>query len=408
MSTPDPADAFAAFADEQRLCRLLQPHAPVLAPEAGAAIDRCMVSEAFFRAYANPASWPKATFSFRLRIAWRGATDDDTSFYAKVFLDGRGARVVDPHSLYLAALDMVVWRFPHDPKLVHLAALADPRRVRLPRGEPAVHVGLVKYTPEKCCTLRYRALGSPSETHYAKTYGDAAKAAAVYARLVALHDHQAVRSAVPLAHDATLDTIWTRAVHGTPPSRDGHFHDAGAALARLHRLDASLLEPVSTVELRIESRKKIAKLARACRTATPGLDRIAAAIDRGPGEPGPMRFLHGDFHASQLLVSDAGELCMFDFDSCAAGDPEQDAAEFIVAAHLDACPRAQVAAMLEGYHAAASSRLDPTRLRWHAHVQFVTRLYRHLRRLRPGWRDAITQSVTQHARLETLLTDLMR
>src|SRR5947199_7557959 len=78
---------------------------------------------------------------------------------------------------HLADLDLVVWAFPNDPKLLHLPEVIDPRAVkrhlpydRLPAGLDAaeriheVDVEVVRSKPEGRCVTRYRLAGAEGRT----------------------------------------------------------------------------------------------------------------------------------------------------------------------------------------------------------------------------------------------------
>jgi aminoglycoside phosphotransferase (APT) family kinase protein len=125
-------------------------------------------------------------------------------------------------------------------------------------------------------------------------------------------------------------------------------------------------------------------------------------------EPGTPRLIYGDFHIGQLLV-EGDSICFLDLDSLVIGDPEQDLAEFAVALMFARLPTdrlcAMASALLSAYVGSARWRLSPQRMRWHATVQFVTRLHRYYRELRPGWEAALQHSL-EDLNLDVLLAEI--
>jgi hypothetical protein len=447
---------FAAFTDPARALVLLQPCSAALFG-APTPLACCDVIDSLYKTYVNPASFPKSTLSVCWRL-WRADAAGSAIFYAKVYLEGRsqaawqrlGERGSDEATApraatHLPALDMIVWRFPHDPALRHLpeAVLDERVRARLPwdalrshgggAAEGAsLHIEPVSYQPEKSCMTRC-LLHWPVESRvewpagdglaaaprdllvYAKTYGDD-RGRAAHARQLHYWRSAALRTCEPLAYDDSIATVWSIGVEGQPlahvidDANQLHYLDQAAAhLWAVHSSDPHELgvdELIAPAELLADCLKKIDKLGRACPRSREALALVAVPVqalaERVMQADGQRCVLHGDFHIGQMLAA-GGDVYLFDFDSLALGDAEQDLAEFVVALMWAPVAPEFVGTMAAALgHAYASRACAPVRmdhLRWYARVEFVTRCWRLHRQQRPGWADALELALT---RLPTL------
>lgn len=441
-----PNHPFAAYTDAEQARQLLQDSSAELFGRR-VTLTSCTVIDSLYKTYAKRSSWPRSTLS----VCWRlglAEPEDSAILYAKVYLEGRSLaewQRLDPPptAIHLPAHDMIVWRFPHDPSMPHLAEAVLPQRVRhhlpydqLPPGldGPAdlLHVSAepLKYHPEHCCTVRYRlqwrsadALAPPQVlVIFGKTYRDDSGRAA-HQRLQHCWRTMALKSCRPLGYDETIRTVWSLCVEGLPLvqviTRANHapyLGLLGRSLAAVHAsnpVDLGTLGAVAVSELLADCIKKLDKLSRACPPcAEPLALLVAPALAMGrrlaAGAPAGCA-LHGDFHIDQVLAHD-GDVWLFDFDSFALGDPEQDLAEFIVALMFHGFEpdfvRAMALTLVQSYCAAAHWTLRPDCLRWYAQVEYVTRAYRFYRQQRPGWERAVQQAVSNLHGLDAVLAGL--
>src|SRR5688572_23063539 len=253
-------------------------------------------------------------------------------------------------STHLPELDLVVWRFPEDPRLTALPDLVIPRRTAgiLPPvvrdvlglqagAEPQVTV--VRYQPEASVTLRLEAgleggpLGAPSVFAKHLADGTVTDIAARHQALWTTSDPaRGLRIAEPLAVDPVRRVLWTRGVAGRPLAetvRPDRLPEAteplGPLLAALHASSVATTSHLGVDDLLVEVHKKADKLARAHAPIAPRVTDLVAAATRRRRDVVRERgcILHGDFHLDQLVSSAAGPV-LVDLDSLLAGPPEVD------------------------------------------------------------------------------------
>ena len=332
-------------------------------------------------------------------------------------------------SVHLSASDLVVWRFPEDPRLPALPTLVDPRlatrmmppAVRDVLGcEPgdAPRTTVVRYQPEASATLRIEVDGAGGPAVFAKHLADGAVAdiAARHQALWSATDpHRGLRIAQPLAADPARGVLWTRGVMGHPlaetvlPDRlPEATAPLGALLAGLHASSLDTPERLTVDDLLAEAHKKAKKLVRAHPTVAP---LVTGLVARATGRRGEVvnervRTLHGDFHLDQLVSSGQGPV-LVDLDSMLLGPPEVDLAEFLVDLGLRGLPgkvaRDVAGGLLSSYATASGDEVDAALLAVCADAEFVNRCYRHLRRHSPGWESALEAELGRHADVTSLL-----
>lgn len=115
------------------------------------------------------------------------------------------------------------------------------------------------------------------------------------------------------------------------------FHMAGAALARLHRQDASLERVLDGPAVAGTLRGTAEGLTCLQPELAERADRLVARLDRLLTDRGPRReaTIHGDFSSDQVLVRD-GEVAVVDLDGAARGEPLIDLAWFEASLLADA------------------------------------------------------------------------
>jgi aminoglycoside phosphotransferase (APT) family kinase protein len=321
------------------------------------------------------------------------------------------ARSDDPISvtptLHWPDLGMLIWQFPRDRKLRHIAAITDVHSLRK-RVLPAIvqarwgsdaridelDVQLVHYVPEQGCTVRVRldlttARGARTECLYGKTYAPGAADATwrIWQRL-----HEAgVPIAPPIAHDSACDTIWSTSLTGqtlaaqlehgavTPETWDA----VARAIAQLHRAPAAgFAQPASDATL--------GRLTAAIHTLTLALPHEAARLQSlaqllaatRPVAGGRVP-THGDLHPKNILMA-GSRAGLIDLDTVRLGDPLADLGSLCAAliARKQSLPSA-VRALISAYRSHAAA--PPLAVAWHTAYALATeRAYRAVSRMKPG------------------------
>lgn len=312
---------------------------------------------------------------------------------------------------YLVADATVGWirlrRFPMDDQLTTIkAVLATP-------GRPTV----VQYWPGRRCTVRFDAEG---QTRFAKIYPKKflrrGRGAAIHAVGVALWQAAArgdVSFAVPCPEgwDASLQTLWQARLPGTPVvgqllGREGSClaHRLGQAAASLTRCTLGACRVFDRAEQLKDSQEyghdlgcRVPHLAAAVEALLAGLQRAHMALAMRPLRP-----MHGDMHAEQWL-EEGGRFGLVDFDDVALGDPERDAAFFMVQLEAEYglhAPTAPVAAaFLAGYESVAGS-LDRALLHTYMAHKWLSKALKAARALHP---DGDAQAAGHLARAQHCL-----
>jgi hypothetical protein len=305
---------------------------------------------------------------------------------------------VSPAPEWLREIDMLLWRFPHDPGLPQLGALHDDR------------TDLIRYRPEERATLR-------RGSHYAKTF-HGMDGAELCERFLVLHRNSgepgAFEVAPPIGYDAVTRTFWQHGVEA-PALAELITEDTCAplmaqvahGLARLHGAEPRSGPGRGSAELAAASLKRAAKIGRCMprlgRQAQGIAEAIAGHVPAAAGEAGVQ--IHGDFHMDQLRVRD-DRLVLFDLDELAIGDPLEDLASFVVKCPLrDArLARQACAALIDAYARCRPALFDAARLGWHLSVQWLHKASRAYVWQRPGWRTAAEEALAQAEQPGSVLT----
>ncbi|TMM01842.1 MAG: aminoglycoside phosphotransferase family protein [Actinobacteria bacterium] len=339
----------------------------------------------------------------------RAYTGDGRRHYEKARATARARPRFGPPLAYLPALDAVVWGFPNDPKLRHLADVVDPGVLwrHLPCGSDRVGVDVLRWKPGKRCVTRYRPAGAPAIVGKTVNHDGVADIARRM-EWMWRHAHDDADGFVvarPLGCSRAVKTAWQAALPGIPLMQalmDGAepgplMRAAGAGLARLHAMAPADDLPHTTVADRLrfvhggplELAAAYPELRGRVEALTALLEHVAAQLP-----PVPDRLVHGDFLLKQLVLSD-GRLGVFDFDDFVLGDCVEDLGNCIADMHYwDLDPgavRAMIADFLDAYRAHAAWDVPDDRLRWHCSVQLLRDAwYWHKRRqFEPAFREEL-------------------
>jgi hypothetical protein len=295
---------------------------------------------------------------------------------------------------WLPELDMLLWRFPHDPGLPQLAALLDET------------TELVHYRPEERATLRRR-----SGTLYAKTFrgAEGAELCERFSHLARLSARAcAFEVAAPLRYDEASRTFWQHGVEAPALAAmldadncDALMELVAGGLAELHGAAPRFGPTRSVTDLTAAVVRRGAKIGRCMPQLTRTAQRTAQAIAAHAPDflHAPLVQIHGDFHVGQLRVNGA-RMMVFDLDELAIGDPLEDLASFVVKCQLSDPVLAQSACerLMEAYARARPAAFDPRRMDWHLAAQWLHKASRAFVFQRPGWRATATRMLDEAKR----------
>ena len=410
------------FADPSVMKALLTERLPLFCPDSGA-ITSCHIQHVRYAPKKTPEHASLAA-CYHLRVSGGSAQRERlVILYGKAFRNGRSQNEMDTLSqrsahthtshgtpYHFRDLDLLLWVFPEDPAIPHLAEVSDPERVKayfpyasLPKGLDgagdirSVDVSVINYRPEIRCTTRYDlrwgAIDQPQRlTIFGKTFRSA-EGHDVFARSEYLWNRcsgveENVLFAQPLGYTSAVHTLWQLGVEGIPlccaigeNNCDSYLRTVAKGLAMIHHSDLEGLPKWTLGEHLTEVEKKIEKLRRAMPSLVEELNLLAQRIQRDAPIPSdiPLRPMYWDFHVDQLLAQD-GKVAFFDFDELALGDPLQNLANFIVDLHfreLSPLLAQQMAKSLyHHYQSQVTWEVPVDRVRWHARVQFINKAYR--------------------------------
>lgn len=265
---------------------------------------------------------------------------------------------------YLPETEMVVWAFPNDRKLTSLPQLLDAQYLttHLPsklkaigpdraRKITAIDTEILHYLPERSCMIRYHLTIQSGSTKarsvmpiYGKTYRDdsGAETYSVMRQLAT----QLPGSAVPLAYDQELRTLWQSHVSGKsfvwemlkPHGPLRVLHSMGQCLAEFHgcRVQTSGRFGLPDIEGSLGETIEVAR-----RTYPDMADRIQSLVHRLLARRDslhwsnqPITPIHRDLKLNNFLI-DGEKLKLIDMDCVCIGDPLTDIASLITNLHLN-------------------------------------------------------------------------
>ena len=445
-------EAFERFTDAEAMREIFQQRLAEFS-EKNLLITRCDILYARYRTFVRQESQHRSYIALCYELEFSdgaGRRVGTQMLYAKAYVDGKSEQefhaakmgtLVAPRFgqalIHLPDLDMVIWAFPNDPELPHLADVIDPKGAlpylpydSLPADVDGPHhladltVEVIHYYPEERCTSRYSLrsgdASSPRRlTLIGKTYQDE-KGREVYRRMQNLweisqqQDDFAV--AEPLGYDAAVKTVWQKDMPGVPArqlmttaKRADWLQRIAKGLASLHRSVPASAATYGVNDPVGDLHNKTAKLGHAFPHLQEPLQALRHSLEQSARERAapPQKFIHGDFHLRQLLA-DAERIVFLDFDECALGDPLQDLASFLVdlsSYDFTAADTAQMGWLfLQAYERAAGWQIPLDRLDWHIRMQFFTKAYRAYRQHLPD-REERVRTLLALARRDTQLAE---
>ena len=301
--------------------------------------------------------------------------------------------------VHLPAWDAIGWRFPADPQLPNLPALVKTRRDWSRLGGPAsgpVTWKVLSYLPGERCTVRFTFPDSTNHPAIVGKLEPGGTAEQVHQWLARLWAEPGRRFQIPrpLGVEPSLGIRWVELVDGLRLDRCWPGARQAAPLVSLVVEAAAGLHAVPLPDLPVTRAPDV--LGRIQRKVLPRIDAVLPALvpastaffdalaQRAIMLPDrPLRTIHGDLHAANVLVHGDG-VTLVDLDSLALGDPAVDLALFGSRLLLLALHRAErlaeaaelVAGLPEAYAAAGGDPIPATTFAWYMAALLVSRQLR--------------------------------
>jgi len=444
-------DHFVAFNDPEHMKVYFKEHLPAFSQNNDLSIQDCRVLNARFKPHKKQ---KKRSFSpcYELKILdHRHNTVGTLILYCKAYAESRstevfqsvdkGALVAPPFGdplIHIPEYDLLVWTFPNDPQLPHLAHALDAQRVKpllpatpispdflMPHDIIEIKSEVVNYRPEFRCMTKFTVRGGhphhpQTVTIYGKTYrpnvGQVIFHRMEYLWKKFLENPDNPRVPQPLGFTEEIHTMWLWSALGLPLSQvistsnfSSYLQSVIKALFRLQQYEIPNLSPQTIERCVEEAKEKLSKLRMVIPQLTPTFDRFEVRLETFAPDTfsNPCLPVHGDFHINQILANN-GQVTILDFDEMGLGDPLKDLAQFIVDLHFRGLDPALVQLMcLHLYHEYrkySSDDLSATRLNWHLQIQFLNKAYRYFLQHRPGCAKTVNR-IFQMAELPILGED---
>lgn len=321
--------------------------------------------------------------------------------------------------VYVPELEMMLWVFPQDRKLVHLAQILDAEFLKSHLGEmlpllgynpsnriSGVQADVLHYLPERSCMIRYRlTVDDPSHAScehkiiYGKNYRDD-RGVEVFSIMQQLF-RQLPKCAIPLGYDPHLRTLWQSHLSGVPlewrnletSNAPGLLKNMATCLAAFQDCQVQTTGHYGFKEIdgqlfdTIRAEKPQDKL-----LSEQIADWVATllAIRDELSWPTEIAFpLHQDLKFGNILVEE-NSACLIDLDSVCLGDPLADIGSLVTnfyrnglqaerdVAYIDVI----VESFLSSYEDAVTWEVDRSRLNWFIAAAFVHEVIRRILRQR--------------------------
>jgi aminoglycoside phosphotransferase (APT) family kinase protein len=336
----------------------------------------------------------------------------------------RGALLGEP--LPLPLHQAILYEFPNDARLVHLAAFAQPAtlmgvmqrvaataRPGFTVSQHRLDLRLLRYKPESRCVLFCAVDCDPRGDAPAGSLAAVLRTAkpgkveASFQALTLLYDllrrNAPVSIPRPLFCDPALQLMAVEWVEGeklsdlwTKPEGDQAILRTGRALAWLHRVQLPKTdgpEP-STKDRRIEGALALLEGSTSAVAEQIGQLRERFRLAAARGASSQRGWIHGDFHQGQVLCRPA-DICFLDFDGATVGEIEQDLGNFLAqVAWLNLQGRlpgadAIAASFLEAYREEAGIAPDLHRIRYWCAAALTELAAKQYRRLKAEWPNTV-------------------
>ena len=383
--------------------------------------------------------------SYRLAVSNRLTKQTENQiFYAKIYKNEEGntsfkaasaKKLVRPRFglplSYISEMNMVVWAFPNDFKLMELERLSNPVYLRqevLPeiiRGNfgcewniKDVKSDIVHYVPEQTCTVKIglqlqhaRSGHNQSPTFYAKTY-DSEEGEEVYQRMLQLWESEArqrgiLKMAQPLGYHAMSKSLWQLGLSGLTlidlemnnPRFLTYIGKAASTVGALHKSSISCSRSIHLSDLVIklkEMKEFLPQIIPSCKAMLYSLIDDLTAQSDNLGEHINVT-LHGDLHPKNFFV-DGGEVFLIDMDDLCCGAPLQEIGSFAASIYYRGVItnvsgemiHKIVERFINSYEKSVPWTLNRSDLKWYIATALVSeRAFRCIKRLKAGRLDIV-------------------
>jgi hypothetical protein len=252
---------------------------------------------------------------------------------------------------------------------------------------------VMRYLPGRRCTLRLDEPNQPPR--FAKVYADdrGERADTAARRLWSAADLE-FDLPEPDHWDACTRALWQHSLPGTPAIAELYGTNGAQMARRIGHANASLaqssLELPGVFDADAQMRHSAAtgaELSRRVPALGPAVDALLRAVsDVHAAFNRPPKPIHGDPHAEQWLVTQHQRLGLLDFETCAMGDPELDAAVFLAELDFEDTLELPVERLEAAYLDGARARglcLDPRLLQAYRAHKRLAKALRSARAIRP-------------------------
>jgi Phosphotransferase enzyme family len=318
-----------------------------------------------------------------------------------------------PAVSFLPEVDMLLWAFPHDRKLVHLPKLLDAENLRTYFTKhcvefeilPSEHVVSVQseimhYLPERSCMIRYTlaiadelSAGEPRQIIlYGKNYRDGSGFETYY--IMRQLAEQTSHCAKPYAYDAETRTLWQAHVPGEPfewTSALATNHEliarVATCIAAFHSctLDTTRFYGFSDISEQLQAACNIASVAdpmlgEQVQAAVHAIRRNYKQLDLRNTVTTP---IHLDLKMGNQLIADV-KVFLIDMDCVQLGDPLVDVGSFVANLYLNGLRFGSdlghidevVAIFCDKYSAVVDWFVDRAKLNWHIAAALIHEVVR--------------------------------
>lgn len=337
--------------------------------------------------------------------------------------------------IHIPSLDMVIWVFPNDRKLLGLPKITDsiylkekllPKLIGTALGPgwiiSELSNAVVHYVPEHTCTVRVSLRLENSESNrtkamtlYGKTYynEEGREAHRMMAQLwdAEIRRTEQFRMAEPLGYDPETKSLWQIGLPGctlldqemTDPRFSALLEGAAASVSALHRSGLSCSRSVDLKDWVV----KLEEMRRVLPTAWPSCrEMLAPLVDRlvlqsKQLKTHPAVTLHGDLHFKNFLVDDE-KVSLIDLDNLCHGAPLQDIGSFLAGLFyrgiLTQAPIERIEKIgglfVRHYEKRVPWSVSRSELGWHMAAALINeRAFRCLTRLKPGRREILDRLI---------------
>jgi Phosphotransferase enzyme family len=320
--------------------------------------------------------------------------------------------------IYLPELEMLVWVFPHDRKLIHLAQILnlDFLRARFHTmlsllncsagSVKDVKTEVLHYLPERSCMVRYRLTvysqvndAEVNKIIYGKNYRDD-RGSEVYSIMQQLVV-QLPKCAIPLGYDAEYRTLWQSHLPGIPlawsdletTKASGLLKNMASCLTAFQdcqintpnqygfpEIDEQLFDTIKAAEPQDKHLSKQISL------------WVTKLLDQRQELSWPnkrIQPLHQDLHLGNFMV-DENNICLIDLDSVCLGDPLADIGSLVSNFYRNGLHAGRdisyvdkiVEQFLQVYAEISTQKFERSQLNWYIAAAFVHEVIRRVLRQR--------------------------